>query len=232
MKRRIYIVISLLLILFVVSSCNKSKEITKSKPAVKNTFTNPYDSVGQWHNDGVKYILQQMTYIPSGSNNIESYVDGIYGTWSEAVKPIAFGFPAMPNNFDDFTPYSWVDSLSYSKQFKNLVTSTLDLFQSSPGLQVILDSIAVREQRASSLLSGNELNMYYEHLAVAKYAATFWSPVDQGGLNGLQYLNVRQQKSSLNINWWKVFGVDCVGGLIGGAGGYIGASTISVIMQL
>lgn len=42
-------------------------------------------------------------------------------------------------------------------------------------------------------------------------------------------LNTIQMK---DVNWWKVLGVDCVGGLMGGAVGYVGASAISVIMQL
>ena len=33
------------------------------------------------------------------------------------------------------------------------------------------------------------------------------------------------------INWGKVFCCDCVGGIVGGAAGYLGSSLISVIMQ-
>jgi len=36
----------------------------------------------------------------------------------------------------------------------------------------------------------------------------------------------------MGINWWKVLGVDCVGGMMGGPGGYAGASAIAVIMQM
>lgn len=35
-----------------------------------------------------------------------------------------------------------------------------------------------------------------------------------------------------SVNWWKVLGVDCIGGAMGGPAGYLGASGIAVIMQL
>lgn len=173
-----------------------------------------------------------MEYIPSGIANITATFDTLYCDWTNTSLPLSHSFPGtFPENIEDLDLDAWVSSLSYSSTFKNLVYNTLDLLESSPGLSVIQDSIAHWEQKASKILSGTELNKYYEHLALAKYSAYFWSPEEEGGLYGIQYLAASKKKSTMFINWWKVLGCDCVGGLVGGPAGYLGASTISVIMQ-
>jgi hypothetical protein len=196
---------------------------------LKSNFINPKENVGILHNEALKYVLENTTEIPISSKTkafVEQTLNQKYPNTSLS------SIPAFPNNFNDLDLYVWIDNFNVSEDYKVEVKKTFDLFKNANNLNQILSSIEDREVQANSLFSGSELDLYYEHLAVAKHTAIFWSPEDQGGLDGIQYIATGNFKSTNAVNWWKVFGVDCVGGYMGGAVGYAGASAIAVIMQL
>jgi hypothetical protein len=134
---------------------------------------------------------------------------------------------------------SWLDDMGISLELKEAVNETLVILESSQNLDEILSRIKLKETEASKRFVGEELNTYYSHLAVAKYSATFWSPISQGGEEGINHLinigsankNEGAHAKLSRINWWKVLACDCVGGIVAGPAGYIGASAISAIMQ-
>ena len=217
-----------MLLAFAITNCSKDGNI-EGHNMLKDAFVNPYNYVGEWHNNGCQYILENIEYIPTGTENIYTYIEDIYEEWEYAILP--FVQPEFPEDIEDLDLYEWVDNLSGSVGFKVLLTNTLELLESMPGLEVITDSVVIWEEKASNSLSGSELDTYYEHLALAKYSAYFWSPECEGGLEGIKYLGLKK-KSTMAINWWKVFGADCIGGIAGGAVGYLAVSSVAVIMQL
>lgn len=87
----------------------------------------------------------------------------------------------------------------------------------------------------TDLLSEKEKEVVLKVLAIGKYSAfytfklqsdlqTIWNPV-----NGTWYPG---DANFYRVNWWKVLACDCIGGAVGGPGGYVGASATSVVMQL
>jgi len=216
-------------ILIVLIGCNKSPDQITKEDNLKSNFVNPKEDVGVLHNEALKYVLENTTEIPISSET-KSFVEQILNEKYQNTS--LSSIPAFPDNFNDLDPYVWINQFNVSEAYKVEVKKTFDLFRNANNLNEILTSIEDREIQANTIFSGSDLDLYYEHLAVARHTAIFWSPEDQGGLNGIQYVAVGSFKSTKAINWWKVLGVDCVGGCMGGAVGYAGASAISVIMQL
>lgn len=234
-KNLFQVTILFIVFLSVLVSCNK-KEITD----INNDFENPKEYIGRQHNEDLKFILENVNEKPQ-KNDIKLYVENILKKRQpENLKSAVTlsSIPDFPENIDNLNLNLWLDEFDISTELKTEISKTFELFRTAQSLTEILNEIKLKELNASHLFQGVDLELYYEHLAVAKYTSIFWYPEEEGGMNGIQYLNFSNLKvaSSLKsakvVNWWKVLGVDCVGGLMGGAVGYAGASAISVIMQL
>ncbi len=207
-------------------SCDKSNIEAESE------FVNPKEEIGKMHNTQLKYVLENTNKIPEKSE-VRSHVEKILSQHSSFKTTVSLSsLPSFFENFENFDMNNWVNEFNISSDLKSEIFITFQILQNASDLKDIIRQIEERELNASNLFSGNELDLFYEHLAVAKYSATFWSPEEQGGMNGIQYINVTNLKSTHRVNWWKVLGCDCVGGLVANAAGYVGASAISVIMQL
>lgn len=80
-----------------------------------------------------------------------------------------------------------------------------------------------------------EKTILYRILAIGKYSGYYAFKI-QGNLDSKWNPNngtwFPHDGDIQEINWWKTLGVDCIGGMVGGPGGYVGSSAISVIMQL
>lgn len=217
-------------ILIVLIGCNKSQDQVTKDDNHKSNFVNPKEDVGVLHNEALKYVLENTTEIPISSET-KSFVEQILNQKYDSVS--LDSIPEIPSNIDSLDLLTWLNEFNISTDLKSEIAKTFTLFESEPDLAYLISEIEAREVAADSLFEGEELNKYYEHLAVAKYTATFWYPESQGGLNGIQYLNIGSLKSTQAVNWWKVLGVDVVGGVMGGMNPvtYAGASAIAVIMM-
>lgn len=232
LKSKLIVAVMVMFGITAFMSCEKSNIETK------NEFVNPKDEIGKMHNIQLQYVLENTKVIPD-KNKVISHVEEILSQHNTLKSTVSLSsIPGFPENFDDLDMNNWVNEFNISSNLKSEIFITFQIFQNASDLNDIIQQIEDRESNASSLFSGNELDLFYEHLAVAKYTATFWYPEEQGGINGIQYLNVSNLKSTSSlkstkaVNWWKVLGVDCVGGMMGGPVGYAGASAIAVIMQL
>ena len=208
-------------------------------------FTNPMEYIGIQHNEDLKYILENLDEIPARKlikPAIEKILSIKYKEDNQlkSVSLCFYEIPDFPETIEELDLYSWIENFDVSEKLKEKLKETLDILSQGYKLEKLLSILSQKELEASTLFSGNELNVYYSHLSVAKSSATFWAPESEGGLNGIQYLNVNNLKSAQAVNWWKVLGSDCVGGVMGtmtatpfgGAIAYVGASAISTIMQL
>jgi len=227
LKSKLIVVAMVMFGITAFMSCDKSNIEAESE------FVNPKEEIGKMHNIQLQYVLENTNKIPNRSE-VRSHVEKVLSQHNSLKSTVSLSsLPDFPENLDDFDLNSWVDEMNISSTLKSEILITFQIFQNSSNLNEIIQQIETRELSASSIFNGSELDLFYEHLAVAKYSATFWSPEEQGGLNGIQYIDIANLKSTKgSINGWKVFGVDCVGGLMGGPVGYAGASLISAIMQL
>jgi len=226
LKSKLIVAVMVIIGITAFMSCEKQSIETE------NEFVNPKNEIGKMHNIQLQYVLENTKTIPD-KNNVISHVEEILSQQNTLKSTVSLSsIPGFPENFDDLDMNNWVNEFDISSKLKSEILITFQIFQSASDLNDIIDQIEAREVNASKIFSGNELDLFYEHLAVAKYTATFWAPEEQGGMNGIQYINVSNLKSAQAVNWWKVLGVDCVGGMMGAAVGYAGASAIAVIMQL
>ncbi len=226
--------ILLITFLGIASSCDEQQ---RTIPVTG--FTNPKEAIGQMHNRELKYILQNTHAKPARGTERE-YVENRLGEIHNGKKSsVSLAFlPDFPDDPELLDPEEWIAGSELSTALKKEVSKTFELFRRSACLDEIMEGIRSREVVAAGQFTGAELDLLYEHLAVARYTATFWAPEEEGGMNGMQFLEAgglssgNGKKSEKTVNWWKVLGVDCVGGMMGGPAGYAGASAISVIMQL
>lgn len=239
--KKVYIRTALVLGIFIIFSCeNKSTE--------KVEFTNPYEQVGIDHNTESKEIMASITSIPDNVDDVITMVASIIKEnstdiqlKSSSIEDISSQLPPFPNSINDFDIENWVDELPYSENFKLEVLKTVESFKTFTSIDELTQDIKVREENLASKFVDEELRLLYEHLAVARHTVLFWSSEEYGGLDGYAFAVERSislrgneitLKSAAQVDLTKVFAIDCIGGFMGGAVGYAGASCISVIMQL
>lgn len=232
--------IVIIIFVFFAFSCQKTEQ-----EIVTEDFVNPMEYVGIMHNEDAKYILENMQEIPKKhliKSEIKRILQQKYSEKNQ-LKSVSTGLntiPDFPDTIDELDINKWIDSYPISDELKTKMKETLIILSSGHNLSDLLDIIREKELDAKIYFNEKELEVYYSHLAVAKYSAIFWSPESEGGLYGIQYLKTDNLKSVQKVNWWKVLGVDCVSGIVGtaaatpfgGAIAYVGGSTIAVIMQL
>jgi hypothetical protein len=205
----------------------------------QDEFKNPKEEIGKLHNDALQYILENVTYKPQ-KGEVKHYVEDILKQKHSTLKSTVSlsSIPEFHESIDNLDLNIWLEEFKISKKLKSEMSKTFVIFRTANSLSEILNAIKIKEQNASNLFQGEDLEKYYEHLAVARYTSIFWYPEEDGGMNGIKYLNVGgvSQKSGLKsanaINWWKILAVDCVGGVMAGPVGYAGTSAVSVIMEL
>lgn len=231
--------------LFLISlflSCNKNS-------IVENEFVNPKEAIGIAHNEYLLFLVKETK--SRMQNKIDKKMisaDFIKQSLSSNVSITSIDQPIdiitdltqidhldyLVENFEELNFPNWISTFGIEGSLKSNILQTVEMFKSETDLKSLLNSIHQKELNASNIFQGSELELYYEHLAVARHSAIFWASAEDGGMNGLQHLVPEEEilVESRRINWWKVLGVDCVGGVMGGPKGYAGASLISVIMQL
>ena len=185
------------------------------------------------HNDGIIYVLNALEEIP-GQRDIPSTVESLIREFCEKFglpfEPL--NLPAFPENIEDLNLDEWVDQTSFSLNFKKLAKATLDLLERDLNIVDSFQEFDRLLSQAKSTLNETEFFVFDDHIYVAKRSMEFWkSEADETHIWQLHASFLKGTSAKDPINWWKVFGCDCVGGLMGNVAGYIGASVISVIMQ-
>ncbi len=194
------------------------------------------DWVGMEHNQGVKYVLQHLQELPEGDAIVEK-IDELTGSFFIMTRGSYDGMrlPPIPETIEELDPYEWIKEAPVSYAVKQYEFSLLNLLSQDMAIEEFEQALELLERRAMLNLSGGDLEIFLSSASVARHSMRFWTPCELGGMGGLEYLHicgVDTGYDSRAINWWKVLGCDCLGGIFGGAGGYICASLISVVMQL
>ena len=189
--------------------------------------------LARMHNEGLIYCLNKWQGAQR-REDIPKLVESLVKEFCESneIDFEPFRLPTFTDNLDDLNLINWINQTTFSDDFKRLVNTTIDILQQNLDISstfIELDSLLTQ---AESTLVKNEFTVFDDHIYVAKRSIEFW----QSEVNGviLWKLNAPYLKNLPTrgpINWGKVFCCDCVGGIVGGAAGYLGSSLISVIMQ-
>ena len=183
---------------------------------------------GDFHNDGVEYILDRLPTIPQTEDTlnvvgplVEDYAASVGQVFDapEALSGLDLFFPLDPHLFVDGEVASHVspDLTAYLHLTLDTINAhtgdpaNIDL----PGLNLALDDI---ETQAQMTLSGYELEGFLAGLSVARSSASLWADPAQGGRGALQRLaGIIGIDPSLQftIGWNVVIGFDFVGHVYG-----------------
>lgn len=222
--------LGLLLLLIIFTGCSKEDEIQ---------FENPMEHIGQQHNQALKIILSNYGDVPTGINEITKKTEQIIRTNSDlqalfnvdlSSPDLIFEYPDA-NTDGEIDLVAWVNAMAISNDLKISILETFTILEASGSLAKIISNIEDKEMNAADRFTGEELNTYYAHLAVAKYSASFWSAEAEGGENGIKYLNLNDGKAH-EIDWIHVYQADCVGSVLGGAPGASYMSTAALMSEL
>ena len=161
-------------IIFIFLACNKDDILDTSA----RQFENPKEEIGKLHNEQLKFVLKNVGHMPEDVS-VKQYVEGILN--SDELKSLKStvsleSIPDFPENIEDLDLNQWLSESEISVELKNEISKTFDLLQTAKSLPEILEGIEQKEIAASDKFQGAELDLFYEHLAVAKYTSIFWSP--------------------------------------------------------
>ena len=222
-----------------MQSCNKVDNIEVKENA---SFVNPYEKVG--HNASVDYVMSNLKSIPNSSKSVKVEVSSLLliykkqsdKTKSLSIKSVSDQIPDVPESLNETSIHNWVNNMPYSDLFKSKVFETFEILKKFSTIEELDTKLKNKEKEAANFFEGQELRLYYEHLAVARYSVLYWSNVTMGGKGGFtksfaMSIKLTGKPRTKAVDYWKVFAVDCIGGVMGGPLGYAGASAIAVIMQ-
>ena len=116
------------------------------------------------------------------------------------------------------------------------MNKVIDIIEKKPNqveLYRELDSLLIS---AKEELKNDDVQKFQDSVLVAQRSYFLWfSEIDgqRSWFAELKKIDIPDlPKVTEDINWWKVFACDCVGGIFGGPAGYVAASLTSVIMQM
>ncbi|NOQ71888.1 MAG: hypothetical protein GQ574_07800 [Crocinitomix sp.] len=233
MKKKTLVLSGIMSFALLLGSCNKEEiEVPSNDEApTRSGFVNPMEEEGIVHNSDLQYILENITETPPYGEMAqrELVMDILNVEYGGAVTLATL--PEYGTTFEAINLSEWLSLAPVSTELQDQVMITVDELAASPDLSSFIDAVNTREMEAEGLFSGDELNIYYAHFAVARASATFWAPIAEGGLNGYSYVGTDLGLDVAAIDWDKVVACDLIGAVFGGPGGAATASAISVVMQ-
>lgn len=190
------------------------------------------------HNEAMTYVFSNLERVPEG--DYESVVFGIYGdfcTRNGIPFPTTTTLPTFPTDFKDLDLNTWIEGADASQGMKAASRGILEIVDRRLPYNEFASQIASFVEGAQRSLSGEEAATLEDMATVARQSHQLYiapegvTPFVQlaGEISGG---NGGNGDVAYSVNWWKVLGCDIIGGLVSGPAGYLGASAISVIMQL
>lgn len=194
------------------------------------------------HNAAMNYIFSKLESIPT--ENVEAVVMGIYGdfcTRNGWPFPIGTGpFNPFPEDFRDLDLRGLIAGSSASQDLKATANQLLDVVERALPYNEYSAQINQVLAASASTLRGDDLATAEDMASVAHQSHQLYNSPNGGvtpfvglvgDLRGQAGNGGTGEPVAQAIDWGKVLACDIVGGIFGGPGGYVAASTISVIMQ-
>lgn len=189
------------------------------------------------HNESALFILNNVEKIPKDQTEAKSLVKDLNQKFLKKYN-IPFKdyslpeYPADPNEID---LREWISKSSQSTSLKKLANKTIDIIDKEPKQTDFYNQLDDLLKESKEQLDENDFYKFQDHILVAKRSYQLWFSEIDGRKEWIG--EVRKVKlpdpvvTSRRINGWKVLGVNCIGGLVGGPVGYLGSSGIAVIMM-
>lgn len=184
------------------------------------SLENPYEKVGEMHNEAVKYVLQNLKEAPASDEVYQTVVNTLKGKYSEEYfKDV----PNLPNN--NIYEYLRNEMKSkFSAEFFAEIESMETYMKTNPNVKQVWEKVANKVNSANETISDETERMYYYHfLSVIKHSSKLWKTTEQGGENGLSLIqfssdNGKSGDSHLRVPGWRIFMADAVGTVQGAVG--------------
>lgn len=191
------------------------------------------------HNEGVLYVLNNIEKIPSDENEVKEVVKSLNKEFLEKYKIEFEGYklPEFPKDPNDIDLRKWIAESPQSEELKQFLNQTINVIEKEMPQKEFYNSLDKLLKTANKVLPSGDKEKYQDHILVAKRSYLLWlSEIDEqrAWIAELSHIEISDPEGTASrVNWWKVLGVDCIGGLMTGTPvGYLGASAISVVMQL
>lgn len=192
------------------------------------------------HNEAMTYVFSNLAAVPTA--NIESVVAGIYGDFCTGNGlPWPFGPiypPTFPTEFNEINLRDQVDQSGKSAALKAAANGILDIVDLRLAYHDFDQELLNLEGSIAPTLDGDDAATFADMVSVARqshelyFSATGEATDFQVLAAGVPGGGIPVEDVVYAVDWWKVLAVDIIGGMMGGPGGYLGASAIAVIMQL
>jgi hypothetical protein len=200
--------------------------VNENKP-----LENPYDKVGEMHNEAVKYVLQNLEEAPASDEVYQTVINTLKGKYSEEYFE---NIPNLPNN-NIYEHLRNEMKSKFSAEFFAEIESMETFMKTTPNVTQVWENVATKVNSANGTISDETERMYYYHfLSVIKYSSKLWMTTEQGGENGLSLIkfssdNGKSGDSLLRVPGWKIFLADAAGCVAGAAGSVAATGGASAI---
>lgn len=148
-------------------------------PAHAEEYSNPYEWVGEAHNEGVLYVLEGMEETPESLDEFAVYAEEKLAEFLAEKN-----YPATPTGVRP----EMLDELAAT-------TAGYD----GRTLEELQQNILELEQVAAMELEGDELAVFQASASIARHSAELWTPAEYGGLGGLTLINDEVPTQELSI---------------------------------
>lgn len=174
------------------------------------TTNNPYEWVGQAHNDGVLYVIEQLEGTPIQPSTTSALVNRSAQEFVQSQS-----YPQLPT--------------TASSPIFNHLSNTVAQYDGR-SLAEFQQTIIELEHQAKTQLQGDELATFQIGASVARYSAELWTPAEYGGLDGLHLIDENMPMQRVSIG--DIVGADVDGAISGGLEGAIRASAHAAVDYL
>ena len=210
----------------ILVSCDKTSENSPYQNSVKSVQS---DQLGAFHNEGLTYIIDNYNY--TGNDEIEGFeeVNTLQKDFfdSKGYTPIE-----LPSEINDLAKsgdgITWLrdlelaNKISISQNLDSYLVSMLQYAYSGNTYTRIQVFTYFDNILANAVLSQSEYAILENCVSVGKYSFDYWFNADGTPKN---------YASRKPWNGGRTLGADLIGGLFGGAAGYLGASALDWYYQ-
>jgi hypothetical protein len=178
------------------------------------------NTVGNFHNDGVQFVLTHLDSIPDPSERTaivrrltNEYLDSI-----NASSPDVASFPSLPAA----DPRATIAGTTASPALKSSLNALVSLVEaaSPSSLSDFESNLSSLRRESIAVLDEQDFERFSSSLSVAKASGRFWAQESDGGLGGTKFIPGDASERTPE-EWVEVVTWDIVGCAVGGFCGFL-----------
>lgn len=216
--------ISIFTILYGCSNENTFDTSDNFQDQEKEDFHNPYDFVGEYHNEGLLYVFSKLekdfstntrslqmdqksqatnitdtTHVNKIKQIISSYSNEYPLTYKGKQYPFIRCYPTPLSQISpstrSFTFQYTINVQNYLTEFENLITSPTDIYSIDDFMQAINE---IEQEIYNSDMSEEEKTILLLSYAVGKYSFQFWTNIADKRISA----PIAKTRSESFADWW------------------------------